>query len=283
MQKEIITVYQPDNSLKNGFFLTFRQIYEELIDNKWLMYQLFKRDFSTMYKQSFIGFLWIFIMPITLNVGIFAMLGSSGIFNYGKIGVPYPVYAILGISLWQIFANGITSCGNSLSGAGDMITRINFSKKSLVLATIGKAIITFLVQISLVIVLLMIYRIVPNPTILLFPLVTIPIILLALGLGLIISILNSFIKDTGNLLSVVVMLGMYVTPVLYAKPAIGLLAGITTYNPMYYFICSGRDLALKGTLSEPQGFVISCFLSIFVFLIGLYIFHLTETRITERV
>lgn len=282
MEKELITIYQPDNSLKNGYLLTFQQIYQELVDNRWLMYQLFKRDFSTMYKQSFIGLLWIFIMPI-INVAIFAMLGSSGIFNYGKIGVPYPVYAVLGISLWQIFANGITACGNSLSSAGDMIARINFSKKSLVISSIGRAIITFFVQILLVVLLLVIYKIVPSLTIILFPLIAIPIVFLTLGLGLVIAILNSFIKDTGNFLSVIVMLGMYITPVLYARPATGLLAKITHYNPMYYFICTGRDLILKGTLSEPKGFILSCLLAVFVLMTGLLIFHLTEARITERI
>jgi len=104
-----------------------------------------------------------------------------------------------------------------------------------------------------------------------------------LGLGFIISILNAIVRDTGNLLSVVVMLGMYVTPILYAKPTIGLLARITHYNPMYYLACSGRDLVLTGTLSEPKGFILTCLFALFIFLAGLFIFHLTETRIIERI
>jgi len=282
MQKELVTVYQPDNSLKNGYLLTFQQIYEELVDNKWLMYQLFKRDFSTMYKQSFIGILWIFIIPM-INVGIFAMLGHSGIFNFGNISAPYPVFAILGISFWQIFSNGVMACGNSLSSAGEMIARINFSKKSLVIASIGKSVVTFLIQIFLIAALLVFFKVAPSKTLILFPLVAIPIVVFTLGLGLIISLLNAIVRDTGNLLSVLLMLGMYGTPVLYAKPMTGLLAQITHYNPMYYFICSGRDLVLTGSLSEPKGFFLSCFLAIIIFIVGLVIFHLTETRITERI
>jgi len=282
MPKEIITTYQPDNTLKNGYFQTFREIYQELIDNKWLMYQLFKRDFSTMYKQSFIGILWIFIIPI-INVGIFAMLGRSGIFNFGHITAPYPVFAILGLSLWQLFANGVIACGNALAVAGDMLTRINFSKKSLVIASIGRSVISFLIQILLIPILFVIFKVIPAYTVLLFPLIAIPILMLTLGLGLIISILNSIVKDTGNLLSVILMLGMYATPVLYARPRFGLLSQITHYNPMYYFISAGRDLSLTGNLTEPKGFFISCVVCIFIFFSGLVIFHLTETRITERV
>lgn len=282
MQKESITIYQPDNALKNGYFQTFKEIYQELIDNKWLIFQLFKRDFSTMYKQSFIGLLWIIIIPI-VNVGIFAMLGHSGIFNFGTISAPYPIFAILGISLWQIFSNGLIACSNSLTSAGDMLIRIKFSRKSLVLASIGRSVVTFLIQIILIALLFIAFKFVPAKTIILFPLIIIPILLFTLGLGLILSILNSIVRDTGNLLSVILMLGMYATPVLYAKPKTGLLMHISNYNPMYYFICSGRDLALTGHLTEPKGFIVSCILAIFVFLLGLVIFHLTETRITERI
>jgi len=282
MSKEPITVYQPDNTLKNGYFQTFREIYQEIIENKWLIYQLFKRDFSTIYKQSFIGILWVIIIPV-INVGLFSMLGHSGIFNVGKISAPYPIYAILGISMWQLFSSGLIACGNALSSAGDMLIRIKFSKKSLVIASVGRSVVTFLVQILLIALLLIVYKFVPAQTVILFPLIILPILIFTLGIGLITAILNSIVRDTGNILSVILMLGMYATPVLYAKPTTGLLAQITAYNPMYYFICSGRDLALTGHLTEPNGFIISSVLALFIFIWGLIIFHLTETRITERV
>lgn len=282
MSEQQLTTYEPDNSLKSSYYKTLKVIFKELIENRWLMYQLFKRDFSAMYRQSFIGFLWIVIMP-AINVAIFAMLGNSGIFNYGQLSAPYPVYAVLGISLWQLFANGIMACGNSLSSAGDMIAKINFSKKSLVIASIGKSIITFTVQLGLVALLLLIYKIIPAKTFFLFPIIAIPIIIFTLGLGLVISLLNSFVRDTGNFLSVIVMLGMYGTPVLYAKPETGLLADITLYNPMYYFVSAGRDMILTGTLTEPAGFVYSSLAAVIIFFLGLTAFHLTETRITERI
>jgi lipopolysaccharide transport system permease protein len=280
--EEIVTTYEPDNSLKSGYFMALRNICREFIENHWLIQQLFWRDFSAIYKQSLIGFLWIFIMPI-INVAIFAMLGNSGILNFGEITVPYPVFAMLGVSLWQIFANGVTACGNALTSAGDMIIRISFSRKSLVLAAMGRGIVTFLIQLLLIAILFIVYRVVPSKGVILLPLFALPIVFLTLGLGFVIAILNAIIRDTGNLLGVVVMLGMYATPILYDKPKIGLLATITNYNPMYYLISSGRDMALTGTLSEPVGFILSCVFAILVFFFGLFTFHLTETRISERI
>ncbi len=279
---ESLTTYEPDNTLKNGYLLTFKQIYQELSENKWLMYQLFKRDLSAMHKQSFIGFLWIFIMPV-LNVAVFAMLGRSGIFNFGDITAPYPIFAILGMSLWQIFANGVLACSNALMAVGDMVKRINFSKKSVVISALGRGIISFLIQLVLVAVLLVVFKFVPTKGILLLPLFAIPICFLTIGMGLILALLNSIMRDTGNLLSVGISFVMYMTPILYAKPKIGILATLTQYNPMYYLISAGRDVALTGQLHEPVGFMYSCLFSVVIFFAGLVFFHLTETRIAERI
>ena len=57
MSEEIIT-YEPDNSLKKGYFSIFSEIFNEIKDNRWLTWQLFKRDFLALYKQSFFGVFW---------------------------------------------------------------------------------------------------------------------------------------------------------------------------------------------------------------------------------
>lgn len=278
----IIQTYEPDNCLKQGYLAAVKEIFHELFYNKWLIYQLFKRDFSAMYKQSFIGFLWIFIMPI-LNVGLFAMLGQSGIFNFGNITVPYPIYAILGLAFWQIFANGMIACGGSLTAVGDMVMRIKFSKKCVVIASIGRGVVTFLVQLLLIVVLFIFFKIVPSKGAVLMPLFAIPIVILTLGMGLLVALLNSIVRDTGNLLGALLSFYMYLTPILYAKPETGILNQLSNINPMYYFIAAGRDMVLTGHLSEPVGFLYSCLFALFVFFVGLMVFHLTETRITERI
>ncbi|MFC1667676.1 ABC transporter permease [Candidatus Omnitrophota bacterium] len=280
MSNSIVT-YEPDNSLKRGHLSIFREIINELRYNKWLTFQLFKRDFFGIYKQSFVGVFWAFIMPL-FSVGTFIVLNRSGIFNIGNIDIPYPLYALLGMSFWQIFATGVSTGANSLSMARDMITKINFSKKSLVIASLGKPMLIFLIQSILVGILFIIYRITPNIGILWIPLLIIPMILLVLGVGFILSIANSFIRDVGNGLSVLITFLMFLTPILYVKPKIGILMHISKFNPLYYIISAARDLVLKGSISEPKGFIFSVAVALVIFLVSLFMFHLTETRITER-
>ena len=277
-----VKTYQPDNSLKKGYFSIFKEISDEIVENRWLTWQLFKRDFLTVYKQSFIGVLWAFIIPL-VSIGTFVLLNQAGIFTFGEIGIPYPIYALLGMAFWQLFSTGLIAGSGSLAKAGNMITKINFSKKSLVIASMGQALISFLIQFGLVVALFAFYGIAPSPLIILVPILIIPIILFTLGLGFILSLLNGVVRDVGNMLSVLITFLMFLTPILYTKPTEGLLAVITTYNPLYYLAAAPRDIVLINRVSETGGFLVSAVLAIAVFLVCLVIFHLTETRVAERV
>jgi len=277
-----IVTYEPDNSLKKGYFSMFGEILHELKNNKWLTFQLFKRDFFAVYKQSFVGIFWAFIMPL-VSIGTFFILNRSGVLDVGEIDIPYPIYALLGMAFWQVFSTGLGASSNSLGSAVLMITKINFSKKSLIFASMGRPVIIFLFQLVFVAILFVIYKIMPNKDAFLAPLVLVPILFLVMGLGFILALFNSFIKDVGNGFSVLITFLMFLTPVLYAKPKMGILTHITRYNPMYYMMSAGRDLVLTGTISELKGFILSSIASILIFIVSLLLFHLTETRITERI
>ncbi|MFX0198261.1 MAG: ABC transporter permease, partial [Candidatus Hodarchaeota archaeon] len=220
---EPITTYEPDNSLKKGYLSIFREIFNDIKENRWLTYQLFKRDFLAMYKQSFIGIFWAFILPL-VSIGTFILLSQSGVFTIGNINIPYPIYAILGMAFWQLFATGLIASSNALVNAGSMIIKINFSKKSLVVASTGQSIVSFLIQFGLVILFFGFYGIIPNKSILLVPILIIPILLLTLGLGFILSLLNAVMRDVGNMISLLITFLMFLTPVLYARPTTGILA-----------------------------------------------------------
>lgn len=274
--------YEPDNAIKQGLLTIFKTIFLEIKQNRWLIYQLFKRDFLAIYKQSFMGFLWAVIIPL-VSVGTFILLNRSGIFKLGKMNTPYPLFAVLGMALWQLFAAGLLAGANSLVKAGAMIVKINFSKKSLVIAAMGQSLISFLVQLILAGVLFIYYGRTPAPAALLFPILVLPILLLTLGLAFILSILNGIMRDIGNIISIFITFFMFLTPVLYPKPAAGLLAQITRYNPLYYLVAAPRDLVLSGKTTEWPGFWISAAVSLVIFIFCLFVFHLTETRVTERI
>ena len=282
MTSEAITTYEPDDSLKKGYSTLFIESVTELMENRWLIFQLFKRDFTALYRQSFIGILWAVILPIA-SVATFVMLRSSGVFNVGDLTLPYAIYAILGMAFWQLFSAGLIASTNALALAGPMITQINFSKKSLVIASTGQALLSFIIQFGLALLLFVYYQVAPSITIVLVPLFIVPLLMLTVGFGLIFSLLNSIIRDIANALALAMTFLLFLTPILYALPASGAIAVVATHNPLYFLIAVPRSLILTGTTSDWGAYAISVFLSFAVFVVFLFVFDLTESRVTERV
>ena len=278
----IIKTYEPDNVLKQGYFSIFREIFSEIIRNRWLIVQLFKRDLLAVYKQSFMGLLWALIIPL-ISVGTFIILNRSGIFSMGAIDTPYPIYAILGMAFWQVFSTGLMASSNSLVKAGLMIVKINFSKKSLVIASLGQSLVAYIVQLALVFLLFLYYGYTPTLYVFLLPVLILPVILLTAGLGFVLSILNGIMRDIGNAISVLLTFFMFLTPVLYAKPNTGILAAISFYNPLYYLVSFPRELILAGSAAELTGYLVASGFSLLILVTCIFIFHLTETRVTERI
>lgn len=138
-------IYQPNRNVTSSFSI-WKEMFSELSQSKELIARLSMRDFSARYKQSVLGILWTFIMPL-FTVGTFVYLNYSGVFNLGETSIPYPAYALLGVTLWQLFATGVTACTGSLAGAGNLIGKINFAKESLILSSLSQTIFDFLIRV----------------------------------------------------------------------------------------------------------------------------------------
>jgi lipopolysaccharide transport system permease protein len=292
---ERVVTYLPDNSLRRGYLSLFGDIVRELAENRYLTFQLFKRDVFAFYKQSLLGAFWIVFVPL-ITVGTFVLLRGSGVVEAGQIDAPYPVYAVIGVAIWQLFSAGLVAGANSLVLGGEMISRINFSKKALVIAAMGRTIVSFVVLLVLAVVLFAVYVSAgwawsPSAALLLVPLSLLPTLLLTVGLSFYLALLNGVVRDIGTMLSMVVTFLMLLTPVLYERPRPGpdagsmahLLADITEYNPMYYLVAAPRELVLEGAVVDVRGFAAACVFSVVVFGVALVSFHLTETRIAERI
>jgi len=281
MHRKTVT-YEPDNSLRKGYVSLLGEISVELATSRWLIYQLFKRNFVAVYKQSFIGFFWVFLIPV-MSVGTFIFLNNSGVFRVGDITVPYPVYAMFGIAFWQLFSSGLIACSNSMVNTASMIRKINFSKKSLVIAAAGQALVAFLIQLVLMLGVFALCRFKPDAAILLIPVLVIPLLFLMLGIGFFLALLNGVSRDVGNILTILITFLMFLTPILYARPDSGMLAVITTWNPIYYLVSVPRDLVLTGSTKGLGGFLVTSAFSFIVFMTAMVGFHLTETRVAERI
>jgi lipopolysaccharide transport system permease protein len=190
---------------------------------------------------------------------------------------------LLGLTVWQIFAGGLTACSNSIVAGGSMVVKINFPKESLVLSSFGEALVETLVRMGLTIAVFTIYRVIPPWTALLFPLSLIPLVLFTLGLGFMLSLLNAVFRDVANVVSLASTFLLFVTPVLYPEPKAPIFKTLSAFNPLAALVSAPRDLVVKGYITQPVSYIIYSALSLLIFIVSWRLFHLSEIRIAERV
>ena len=282
MKNNKTKIYCPDRVLLLGFFALWQEIFSSLMQSRGLIWRLFLRDFRAKYRQSFLGILWAVLNPL-ITVGVFILLNKSGVFNINESEIPYPAFALVGLTFWALFSTGMVTCCNSIVQAGGMVTKINFPKSSLVIAAMGQAVVDFLVRLILTSIVVIIFQVIPCWTVIFLPFAAIPFFLLTLGLGFFLALLNGIFRDVANVVVLLTTFLLFLSPVLYRVPDKGLLMVISRWNPLAHLLIACRDLVFSGSISNPLGFSISYLVSVLIFLFFWKFFYIVEPKIAERV
>ena len=87
-------IYQKENNAH--FFKHLKESLSDMLNSRFLAKQLAVRDIKARYRQSYLGFVWAFIMPLTTGI-VWVFLSSSGTIRLTDTGVPYPVSHVVGL------------------------------------------------------------------------------------------------------------------------------------------------------------------------------------------
>jgi lipopolysaccharide transport system permease protein len=94
-----VTVYSPNE--KQGVFIwAIKQAFKDIVLSREAIIRLFLRDFMAQFRQKILGYLWALLVPL-LSIASFIFLYFTGILNPGVLNVPYPLYILLGTSIWS--------------------------------------------------------------------------------------------------------------------------------------------------------------------------------------
>ena len=111
MQKTVVDA----DAGKNRLSLNLR----EVIAYKDLFWVLAYRDLRVRYAQTFLGLFWAFIQPAATLL-IFTVVFGMAV-NVDTGNVPYPIFAITGMSAWAYFSFVLNQSGNSIIGFSDCV------------------------------------------------------------------------------------------------------------------------------------------------------------------
>jgi len=255
----------------------------ELVSSKELIWRLFLRDFSSKYRQSLLGIFWAVLMPL-ITVGFFVGMNRSGILTIEDVGIPYPLFAIIGLTIWNLFTIGLSACANSIVGAGSMVVKINFPKVALIFAASVQGIVEFFIRAVLVALTFIYFGVAPDWGGLLLGLAClIPLYLIMVGAGFVFSLAVTVLRDIMNVLNLTLMGVMLLTPILYPIKGDTVFARANVWNPFYYLVNVPRDFIINGHTEFITEFLWTTLFSIAVFLFGWNLFYLAQSKIAERI
>jgi len=275
-------VYEPNQYAKIGFFKTMLVIIKNTIASKELIFQLYKRDFLMQYKKSFLGLGWMIFGPI-MGVVSWVLMDSAGVLSPGDVGVPYPVYVLFGTSIWGLFMSFFSSTSQTLQIAAGFIQQVNFHHEALVFKQGLQNLTNFGISLIINIVVMLSFGVMPTGYIVLVPLFIIPIFFLSASAGLMVSILSTLTSDVSRIASFFLSLLMFITPVIYdSSEKVVWLQQCNLYNPLTYLITAPRDLILTGTMSNPFYYLVSIVMAIFLFMVALRFFYISEKKVIEK-
>ncbi len=277
-----VTVYRPNKRHELGYLKTLLVMAGNCIRSRELIWQLFKRDYIGKYKKSYLGLAWVVLAPI-IGVVSWVFLKSAGLLNPGDVGIPYPAYVLMGTSMWGLFMGCFTQSSETLSSVSGIITQVNFPREAVLLKQMAMHLSNFLVALALNLIVLLIFGIVPSGWTLLLPLVILPLLLLSMAFGLMVSLVSVVAVDIKMLVNAALGLVIFIIPIIYSdNTGNALLKGIIRLNPLTYLVCSARDIIIYGRLYSVTGYVISSVLSLLFFLVVCRLFFVSEDKIIER-
>lgn len=181
--------------------------------NRALLSELVRTEFKLRYQGSVLGYAWSLLRPLLL----FAILYVVFV-KFLRIGgdVPnFPVYLLLGIVLWQFFADMTTQSLGSIVGRGDLIRKISIPRWLVVFSSSISALINLFLNMIVIAVFMLIGGVDLLITSLWFPLILLEIYLFSLGLSLFLSAAFVKYRDIGYIWEVILQAGFYLTPILY--------------------------------------------------------------------
>ncbi|MFT5617392.1 MAG: lipopolysaccharide transport system permease protein [Arenicella sp.] len=266
---------------KKGIRLNLR----ELLKYKDLFLTLAYRDLRVRYAQTFLGFLWAFLQPITTLVILFVVFGRVAKIDTG--GVPYPIFAMCGMSAWTYFAFVMNQSGTSIISSQNMIKKIYFPRLIIPLSKAVVGFVDFAITFLLVIILMLIYQFQPSWNIVYLPIFIIITIISALGVGIWLSALTIRYRDFQHIVPFMVQFGLYTTPVAY--PASTVVDTLPKWASIIYFmnpmagVVEGFRWSLIGGNPPSELAYVSFAVIFIIFVSGLFYFRKVEKVMADIV
>jgi lipopolysaccharide transport system permease protein len=253
----------------------------DLLASRELAWRLFLRDLSAQYRNSVLGYVWVFLPPLVASLP-FVYLNSTGVVRMGETPIPYAAYAMVGTIIWQTFVDALNSPLRTLNAARSMLTRINFPREAILLSGLMQVGFTFLVRLVLLIAVFGAFALEPAATAPLFFVGMVSVVGTGFMIGLLLTPVGMLYSDVSHSLPIASTFLMLLTPVLYPVPASGFGAIVSALNPLTPLVTTTRDWLTTGHVAHLGGFILVSAVTVTFLVFGWVAYRLALPHLIAR-
>ena len=186
---------------------------DELWEYRDLFAVLVQRDIRVRYQQTVFGAAWAVLQPLLLMAVFAVFLGRLA--DVPSNGVPYALFAYVGLVPWTFFAQGVAGATNSLVENERLVTKIYFPRLLMPAASSTSYGLDFAIGHVLMVGLMLSFGFPGRATMVLLPLLALALVLVVLGFGIGLAALNVRYRDVRYAIPFGIQVLLFVTPVVY--------------------------------------------------------------------
>ena len=228
-----------------------------ILSHRELISNLTQRDLKGRYKRSVLGWAWSLMNP-AMSLAIYSLV--FGVFFKVKAPIGangelqnFALYLFCGLVVWNAFSSALDGPLGAFSDAGQLLTKVYFPPELPALASLAGVAFQAAIELGILIAFMLL---VSNATwtMLLAPLVMLCAMGFGVGMGMAASVWNTRFRDVGYLITLVLQLMFYATPIVYRLDQIDAEVGpftaqqILKVNPVTHYVGQIRDLVYEGRL-----------------------------------
>ena len=254
-----------------------------IIKHRQLILVMAKRELQSQYVGSFLGFLWTFIQPAVMIV-VFWFVFSIGFKAKPMNDVPFVVWLTAGMAPWFAFAAIVVSSTGAVIHQAHLIKKTVFPVQILPVVKIFSSMVGHVAFVSLLIVLILFNRMEIHALYLQALYYLFCLCCLSLGVGFLVSALNVFIRDVGQIVGVLIQVGFWATPIFWdilIMPE--KIQQLLKLNPVYYIVQGYRDSFISFTPFWERPLYTFYFWAVtcLMFFVGTYVFQKLKPQFAD--
>jgi ABC-type polysaccharide/polyol phosphate export permease len=253
------------------------------------------RELRGRYKRSALGWTWSLLNPLS-TVIVFSVVFAFFLKINPPTGNPsglhsFPMFLLCGLLPFNYLSNGMNGSLDALLANSNLIRKVYFPREVLVVSTVGALLVTFLVELAVLGVILLLLGNMILPWI---PLVLVLVAIqsvFVLGIGLMLSVLNVYFRDVKHFIAVALQALFYSAPIVYPVRFVEDAASRTSFpllrvyqlNPLVRFVEAYRAVLYDLRFPAFSDVAYVSVWAVAVLALGLFVFHRLDRRLAEEV